>query len=220
MSIGERTKALILDVTYDAPAFKDVKEFRAAFDLAEKGAHEEAGKLFRDLAELIKYCAMVRSYLSERGANAHLRKEAGIPAGFERWYTEFRDKHDIAWAYKTMLHKIAEFEGGCEHCGRLTDNDADHKKSCILYCVTICDTSVAIVKRSRIYMWCSARTSCTQRESAFRDSSRQNLLSRKRGLSLATPPRIGRKLDSGSLYDEGVEPRHGVQGPRQQDLVD
>jgi hypothetical protein len=133
LSIGERTKALILDVTYDAPAFRDVKEFRAAFDSAEKGAHEVAGKLLRDLAELIKYCAMVRSYLSERAPNAHLRKEAAIPAGFERWYTQFRDQHDIAWAYKTMLHKIAELEGGCEHCGRLAENDADHKKSCILY---------------------------------------------------------------------------------------
>ena len=99
LSIGERTKALILDV----------QEFRQAFDLAEKGAHEVAGKLFRDLAELIKYCAMVRSYLSERGHNAHLRKEAGIPAGFERWYIAFRNQHDIAWAYKTMLHKIAEY---------------------------------------------------------------------------------------------------------------
>jgi hypothetical protein len=133
VSIAERAKALILDATYDAPAFKDVETFRGAFEEAEKGAHEVAGKLFRDLAELIKYCAMVRSYLSERGVNAHLRKAAGIPAGFERWYMAFQQQHDIAWAYKTMLHKIAELEGGCNHCGRVVENDAGHKKSCILY---------------------------------------------------------------------------------------
>jgi hypothetical protein len=132
-NINDRTKALILDMTYDAPAFKDVEEFRAAFKKAEDGAHAAAKKMFGNLVELVKYCAMVRSYLSERGVNAHLRKEAGIRAGFENWYTEFRDKYDIAWAFKTMLHKIAELEGGCEKCGRLTQNDADHKKSCILY---------------------------------------------------------------------------------------
>ena len=32
-----------------------------------------------------------------------------------------------------MQHKIAQLHGGCEHCGRLAENDADHKKSCILY---------------------------------------------------------------------------------------
>jgi hypothetical protein len=132
-SINDQTRTLILGMTYDAPAFKDVAEFRAAFELAEQGAHDAAKKMFGNLAELIRYCAMVRSYLSERGANAHLRKEAGIPAGFENWYVLFRAKYDIAWAYKTMLHKIAELEGGCEHCGRLAANDSDHKKSCILY---------------------------------------------------------------------------------------
>jgi hypothetical protein len=71
--------------------------------------------------------------ISERGVNAHLRKKAGIPAGFERWYANFRAEHDIAWAYKTMLHKIAELEGGCEKCGRLTSCDSDHKTSCVLY---------------------------------------------------------------------------------------
>ncbi len=131
--MSDQAKALILDVTYDAPACKDVAEFKAAFELAEKGAHAAAKKMFRDLVELIKYCAMVRSYLSERGVNAELRKQAGIPAGFERWYEGFRAKHEIAWAYKTMLHKIAELEGGCEKCGRLTSCDSDHKKSCILY---------------------------------------------------------------------------------------
>jgi hypothetical protein len=132
-SINDQTKALILDVTYDAPALKDVAAFRAAFELAEKGAHAAAKKMFRNLVELIKYCAMVRSYLSERGVNAELRKQAGIPAGFERWYEGFRAQYDIAWAYKTMLHKIAELEGGCEKCGRLTSCDSDHKKSCVLY---------------------------------------------------------------------------------------
>ena len=32
-----------------------------------------------------------------------------------------------------LQHKIAKLHGGCEHCGRLAENDADHKKSCILY---------------------------------------------------------------------------------------
>jgi hypothetical protein len=132
-SLTYEVQTQILNVSYEAPIFKDVQEFRTAFDLAEQGAHEAARNMFRNLAELIRYCAMMRSYLSERGVNADLRKAAGIPAGFERWYTDFRAKYDIAWAYKTMLHKIAELEGGCEHCGRLAENDADHKKSCILY---------------------------------------------------------------------------------------
>jgi hypothetical protein len=131
-NVNDQIKALILDVTYDAPAFRTVAEFRAAFEAADK-THRAAESMFRDEAEVIKYCAMVRSYVSERGINAHLRKEAGIPAGFERWYANFRAEHDIAWAYKTMLHKIAELEGGCEKCGRLTSCDSDHKKSCVLY---------------------------------------------------------------------------------------
>jgi hypothetical protein len=40
---------------------------------------------------------------------------------------------DVQFAFKTMQHKIAQLHGGCEHCGRLAANDADHKKSCILY---------------------------------------------------------------------------------------
>lgn len=126
---GTRIRA----ITYDAPAFKDADEFRAAFEDAEKGAHEAAEKKFKAEGDLVLYVAKIQSYTSERGANAHLRKAAGIPAGFERWYTDFRAKYDVEYAFKTMQHKIAQLHGGCEHCGRLAENDADHKKSCILY---------------------------------------------------------------------------------------
>lgn len=123
----------IRGITYDAPVFKDAAEFKAAFEEAVKGAHDAAEKKFRAEGDLILYVAKIQSYLSERGANAHLRKAAGIPAGFERWYTEFRAQYDVEFAFKTIQHKIAQLHGGCEHCGRLTENDADHKKSCILY---------------------------------------------------------------------------------------
>ena len=123
----------IRSIAYDAPAFKNAEEFRAAFEEAEKEAHESAKTKFKAEGDLVLYVAKIQSYTSERGANAHLRKEAGIPAGFERWYTEFRAKYDVEYAFKTMQHKIAQLHGGCEHCGRLAENDADHKKSCILY---------------------------------------------------------------------------------------
>jgi hypothetical protein len=126
---GSRIRA----ITYDAPAFKNAEEFRTAFEDAEKGAHESAKTKFKAEGDLVLYVARIQSYTSERGANAHLRKAAGIPAGFERWYTDFRAQYDLGFAFKTMQHKIAQLHGGCEHCGRLAENDADHKKSCILY---------------------------------------------------------------------------------------
>ena len=123
----------IRGISYDAPAFENAEEFRAAFEEAEKGAHESAKTKFKAERDLVLYVAKIQSYTSERGANAHLRKAAGIPAGFERWYTDFRAQYDVEYAFKTMQHKIAQLHGGCEHCGRLAENDADHKKSCILY---------------------------------------------------------------------------------------
>jgi hypothetical protein len=126
---GTRIRA----ITYDAPAFKNVEHFRAAFEEAEKGAHEAAQTKFKAEGDLILFVAKIQSYTSERGANAHLSKAAGIPAGFERWYTDFHARYDVEYAFKTVQHKIAQLHGGCEHCGRLAENDADHKKSCILY---------------------------------------------------------------------------------------
>jgi hypothetical protein len=123
----------IRSITYDAPAFKNAEEFRTAFEEAEKGAHESAKTKFKAEGDLVLYVAKIQSYRSERGANAHLRKVAGIPAGFERWYTDFRAQYDVEFAFKTMQHKIAQLHGGCEHCGRLAQNDSDHKKSCILH---------------------------------------------------------------------------------------
>src|ERR1700723_3712337 len=123
----------IRSITYDAPAFKNAEEFRAAFEEAEKGAHDAAEKKFKAEGDLILYVARIQSYLSERGANAHLRKAAGVPPGFERWYTDFRVQYDLSFAFKTIQHKIQQLHGGCEHCGRLAENDSDHKKSCILY---------------------------------------------------------------------------------------
>ena len=123
----------IRNITYDAPAFENAPDLRAAFDEAEKGAHEAAKANFKAEGDLILYVAQIQSYVSERGANAHLREAAGLPAGFERWYADFRAKYDVEYAFKTIQHKIAQFHGGCEHCGRLAENDADHKKSCILY---------------------------------------------------------------------------------------
>jgi hypothetical protein len=123
----------IRSITYDAPAFKNAEEFRTAFEEAEKGAHESAKTKFKAEGDLILFVAKIQSYVSERGANAHLRKAAGIPAGFERWYTDFRTQYDVEYAFKTMQHKTAQLHGGCEHCGRLAENDADHKKSCILH---------------------------------------------------------------------------------------
>jgi hypothetical protein len=73
---------------------------------------------------------MVQSFLSERGANAKLRKEAGIKAGFEEWYETFREQYDVEYAFKTIQHKIAQLRGGCFDCGRL---NGDHKKSCSLF---------------------------------------------------------------------------------------
>src|ERR1700685_405969 len=61
----------IREIAYDAPAFADVEEFKGAFEKAEKGAHEAAKKKFNAEAELILYLAMIQSFLSERGANAH-----------------------------------------------------------------------------------------------------------------------------------------------------
>ena len=126
---GTRIRA----ISYDAPAFKNAEEFRTAFEEAEKRAHESAKTKFKAEGDLILYVAKIQSYLSERGANAHLRTAAGIPAGFERWYTDFRAQYDVQYAFKTVQHKIAQLHGGCEHCGRLAENDSDHKKSCILY---------------------------------------------------------------------------------------
>jgi hypothetical protein len=123
----------IREITYDAPAFEDVEEFRAAFEKAEKGAHEAAKKKFNAEAELILYLAMIQSFLSERGTNAHLRKAAGIKAGFEEWYLTFRAKYDVDFAFKTVQHKIAQLRGGCDHCGRLVRHAADHKKSCVMF---------------------------------------------------------------------------------------
>jgi hypothetical protein len=123
----------IRSISYEAPAFKNAGKFRAAFNEAEKGAHEAAEKKFKAEGDLILYVAKIQSYTSERGANAHLRKAAGIPAGFERWYMEFRQKYDVQFAFKTVQHKIAQLHGGCEHCGRLAENASDHKKSCVLY---------------------------------------------------------------------------------------
>lgn len=123
----------IREITYNAPTFKNVEQFKAAFEKAVKGAHGAAEKKFRAEAELILYLAQVQSFLSERGANADLRKAAGIKAGFEEWYETFRARYDVEYAFKTVQHKIAQLRGGCDHCGRLVQNDSDHKKSCILY---------------------------------------------------------------------------------------
>jgi hypothetical protein len=60
-NVNDQIKALILEVTYDVPAFRTVAEFRAAFEAADKGAHRAAESMFRLQAEVIEYCAMVRS---------------------------------------------------------------------------------------------------------------------------------------------------------------
>ncbi|MGA3104549.1 MAG: hypothetical protein ABSD53_08720 [Terriglobales bacterium] len=123
---GER----IAEIVYEAPAFADAGQFKTAFDKAEQGAHDAAKKKFSAEAEMILYIAEVQSYLSERGANAHLRKAAGIKAGFAEWYESFRAEYDIDYAFKSMQHKIAQLRGGCVHCGRLADI---HNKSCVFY---------------------------------------------------------------------------------------
>ena len=123
----------IRSIVYEAPAFQNAEEFKTAFEEAEKGAHEAAKKKFAAEADMILHIAEVQSYLSERWANAHLRKEAGIKAGFENWYTDFRARYDLQFAFKTIQHKIQQLHGGCEHCGRLAGNASDHKKSCVLY---------------------------------------------------------------------------------------
>jgi hypothetical protein len=61
---GSRIRA----ITYAAPAFADVEEFRAAFGVAEKRAHDAAKAEFKSEGDLI----LIQSYLGERGANAHL----------------------------------------------------------------------------------------------------------------------------------------------------
>ena len=120
----------IAEITYEAPAFENAEQLRTAFEEAENGAHEAAKKKFRAEADMVLHVAQVQSYLSERGANAHLRKAAGLKAGFQEWYEAFRAAYDLEYAFKTMQHKIAELRGGCSKCGRLNDN---HKQSCVLY---------------------------------------------------------------------------------------
>lgn len=120
----------IRGIIYEAPAFENAEQLRAAFEEADKGAHEAAKKKFRAEADIILYVAQVQSYLSERGANAHLRRAAGLKTGFQEWYEAFRAEYDLEYAFKTMQHKIAELRGGCSKCGRLNDN---HKQSCVLY---------------------------------------------------------------------------------------
>jgi len=120
----------IAGINYEAPTFATVEEFKAAFEEAEEGAHKAAAKKFDAEAELILYLAMVQSFLSERGANAGVRKAAGIKAGFEEWYENFRQHYDVEYAFKTIQHKIAQLRGGCPDCGRL---NGDHKKSCPLF---------------------------------------------------------------------------------------
>jgi hypothetical protein len=122
--------AQIAEITYEAPAFADAGQFKAAFEKAEQGAHDAAKKKFSAEAEMILYIAQVQSYLSERGANAHLRRAAGIKAGFAEWYESFRAEYDIDYAFKSIQHKIAQLRGGCIHCGRLADI---HNKSCVFY---------------------------------------------------------------------------------------
>jgi hypothetical protein len=105
--------ARIRGIIYDAPTFENAGEFKEAFEEAEKGAHDAAKTKFKAEGDLVLYVAKIQSYLSERGANAHLRREAGIPAGFERWYTDFRAQYDVEYVFKTMQHKIAQLHGGC-----------------------------------------------------------------------------------------------------------
>ena len=120
----------IRGIIYEAPAFESADQLREAFEEADRGAHEAATKKFRAEADIILHVAQVQSYLSERGANAHLRKAAGLKAGFQEWYEAFRAAYDLEYAFKTIQHKIAELRGGCKNCGRLNDN---HKQSCVLY---------------------------------------------------------------------------------------
>jgi hypothetical protein len=120
----------IRGITYEAPAFENAEQFRTAFEEAEHGAHDAAKKKFKAEADMILYVAQVQSYLSERGANAHLRKAAGLKAGFQEWYEAFRAEYDLEYAFKTVQQKIAELRGGCKNCGRLNDR---HKQSCVLY---------------------------------------------------------------------------------------
>src|SRR5271163_3583756 len=94
----------IAGINYEAPTFATVEEFKAAFEEAEEGAHKAAAKKFDADAELILYLAMVQSFLSERGANAGVRKAAGIKAGFEEWYENFRQHYDVEYAFKTIQH--------------------------------------------------------------------------------------------------------------------
>jgi hypothetical protein len=122
--------ARIAEIAYEAPDFADAEQFRAAFEKAEQGAHDAARRKFSAEAEMILYIAQVQSYLSERGANANLRKAAGIKAGFAEWYESFRAEYDIDYAFKSVQHKIAQLRGGCYKCGRLNDN---HKQSCVFY---------------------------------------------------------------------------------------
>jgi hypothetical protein len=120
----------IRGIIYEAPAFENAEQLRTAFEEADKGTHEAAKKKFRAEADIVLYVAQAQSYLSERGANAHLRKAAGLKAGFQEWYEAFRTEYDLEYAFKTIQHKIAELRGGCSKCGRLNDN---HKQSCVLY---------------------------------------------------------------------------------------
>jgi hypothetical protein len=119
--------ATIRSIAYEAPSFTTAEEFKSAYETAVAGAYLAAKTQFAAEADLILYLAMVQSYLSKRGANAHLREAAGIKYGFEHWYEDFRQKYDVEFAFKTIQHKIQQLHGGCAHCGRL---NGDHKKSC------------------------------------------------------------------------------------------
>ncbi len=71
----------IRGISYEGSAVENAEESRAAFEEAEKSAHEAAEKNFKAEGDVILYVAKIQSYLSERGANARLRKAAGISSG-------------------------------------------------------------------------------------------------------------------------------------------
>jgi hypothetical protein len=118
------------NISYEAPVFATAGEIRAAFDKAVKGAHDVASRIFGSEEDLIRYLSEIQSYMSERGANAHLRKSAAIDAGFEKFYCEFQKEHDIELSFRTVQYKIQQLRHGCEYCGRLNE---DHKQACPLF---------------------------------------------------------------------------------------
>jgi len=80
---GTRIRGII----FDAPAFKDVEEYKAAFTKAENGAHEAAKKKFNAEADMILHIAMVQSFLSERGVKGGIKADhmGGVKVDQSNW---------------------------------------------------------------------------------------------------------------------------------------